>query len=293
MLAASSVLSRHSESRKGKARTGYDAVAVRVGTGDIPMQYLMKVIGRAVTLAAVGAAVWTGPARAGGLEPAMPRDWSISYNFALTTDYVFRGVSQSAENPAVQAGVDVTYKIFYIGAWGSTIDFGGSETVEVDYYAGIKPVWGPLTFDFGVIYYSYPGAAGGGDLDFVELKAGVSGSFWRDGTLGFTAFWTPEGTLNTGEIWTLEGTIAQVLPKFRDITPTISGTLGYQIGDNAAYIATFNDDDYLYWNAGISLGFHERFAIDLRYWDTNLSGVCNGPTFQCDERFVATAKVTY
>lgn len=262
-----------------------------------------KSMGRGLALAAFGMAVSTGHALADGMYgsakdatvmPA-PHDWAISYNFAVTSDYVFRGFSQSAEDPAVQAGVDVTYKLFYIGAWGSTIDFGGDENVEIDFYGGIKPVWGPLTFDLGVIYYYYPGASSGADLDFFELKAGVSGSPWRDATLGGLVFWTPEGTANTGEIWTFEAAFAQVLPKLRDITPTFSATLGYQIGDDddPEYLAAVNDDSYLYWNAGVSLGFHERFAIDLRYWDTNVTGICSGPTFQCDERFVATAKVTY
>lgn len=228
----------------------------------------------------------------------MPSDWAISYNFGVTTDYVFRGLSQSDQRPAVQAGADLTYRLFYVGIWGSTIDFDANENVEVDIYAGIKPVWGPLTFDFGVIYYAYPGSGSNLDLDYYELKAGVSGSPWKDGTLGFTAFWTPEGTGNTGEIWTFEGTLAHVLPKWRDITPTISGTLGYQFGEdsNAIYTLTYGDDNYLYWNAGISLGFHERFSIDFRYWDTNVSGAGSCDTtsvFQCDERFVATAKVTY
>lgn len=251
-----------------------------------------------------------GPALADGMRksrikdvPVEPpkSDWAISYNFAVTTDYVFRGFSQSAENPAVQAGVDVTYKMFYVGLWGSTIDLGFEDNVEIDIYAGIKPVWGPVTFDLGVIYYAYPGSnpvAPVGDLDYFEVKVGASGSPWKDATAGVTVFYSPEYTGKTGEVWTFEGTLAQALPKWRDIVPTISGTLGYSLGDDANYILLVGngDDNYLYWNAGINLAFHERFSIDFRYWDTNISnsaGFCTGPVAQCDERFVATAKVTY
>lgn len=90
----------------------------------------------------------------------------------------------------------------------------------------------------------------------------------------------------------------QVLPKLRDITPTFSATLGWQTGDSAAYsaIVANGDDDYLYWNVGLTLGFGDRFSLDFRYWDTNISdtgGFCSGQILQCDERFVATAKVTY
>jgi uncharacterized protein (TIGR02001 family) len=271
------------------------------------MHMSMRSVRRALALAAVGAVACAGAALADGVrkssikDEAMappPSDWAVTYNFAVTTDYVFRGVSQSDQRPAVQAGVDVTYKWFYVGAWGSTIDFDVDENVEVDIYAGIKPVWGPLTFDFGVIYYWYPGSPGALDYDFVELKAGVSGSPWKDGTLGFLAFWTPEGTGKTGEIWTFEGAFAQVLPKLRDITPTFSTTLGYVVGEssNAIFTSLIGDDTYLYWNAGVSFAFHERFSVDFRYWDTNVSGAGTCATLsatQCDERFVATAKVTY
>ena len=46
-------------------------------------------------------------------------------------------------------------------------------------------------------------------------------------------------------------------------------------------------------NAGVSLAFHERFSLDLRYWDTDLDFCTVGKVFACDERFVATAKVTF
>ena len=275
----------------------------------------IKTAGRLAGLVALGTAVLAAPAYADGSkrkyasvkdEPAPPPapDWTISYNFAVTSEYVFRGVSQSGEDPTVQGGVDVTYKLFYAGVWASGIDFGRDGVgrniakTEIDYYAGVKPVLGPVTFDFGVIYYSYPGANDlpNAELDYVELKAGASGTIWKDGTLGVTVFYSPEYTGKTGDVWTFEGTFAQVLPKLRDIVPTFSATLGYQTGDAVAYSNILNgDDSYLYWNAGVSFAFHERFSIDLRYWDTNLnevSGIC-APPFACDERFVATAKVTY
>jgi hypothetical protein len=102
-------------------------------------------------------------------------------------------------------------------------------------------------------------------------------------------------------VWTVETSFAQVLPKVGMFTPTFSALLGYQQGDDVAYqaITGNGDDNYLYWNAGLTLGFHEKWSLDLRYWDTNLgsnaggSAWCKGQIFQCDERFVATLKFTY
>jgi uncharacterized protein (TIGR02001 family) len=246
-------------------------------------------------------------------------DLQITGNFALTTDYVFRGFSQTAEQPTVQAGVDLTYKWFYAGIWGSGLDFGRDLTVtgndfahvEVDLYAGIKPVIGRFTFDIGGIYYTYPGARDGDfsifrELDYFEFKFGVSAEAWKDATIGVTAFYSPEYTNKTGKVWTIEGAFSQVLPKVRDTTPTFSALIGYQKGEDIRYLANvtnFDGDDYFYWNAGINLGFHERFSVDFRYWDTNvksnnaagggIDGFCTGRVFQCDERFVVTGKVTY
>ena len=54
---------------------------------------------------------------------ACGREWSA--NTALTTDYVFRGISQSDEHAAIQGGFDFTWCRFYAGVWASSIDFGG------------------------------------------------------------------------------------------------------------------------------------------------------------------------
>ncbi|MGE0767986.1 MAG: TorF family putative porin [Hyphomicrobiaceae bacterium] len=255
------------------------------------------------------------PALAGGSikdgpmeEPKRDLQWSA--NFSATSDYVFRGFSQSKERPAVQGGIDATYKWLYAGIWSSTIDFGdvnpgpggGPKDIahaEVDIYAGIKPVLGPVTFDIGVIYYVYPNAFDpGAELDYVEIKVGASGSPWKDATIGVTGFYSPEYTGKTGEVFTIEGAFSQAFAAIRGVTPTWSSTLGYQVGDDAAYRAVFGngDDSYLYWNSGLTLGFGDNFSLDFRYWDTDVSnsgGFCSARLFGCDERFIATAKVTY
>lgn len=237
------------------------------------------------------------------MSPARALEWTA--NVGVTSDYVFRGFSQSAEKPAVQGGIDVTYGIFYAGVWASGIDFGETgagrdiANVEVDLVAGFKPKWGPLTFDFGVIYYMYPKAVDPGfELNYLEVKAGVSYEAWKGGTLAGTVFYSPEYTGKTGDVWTFEGSVAQELPKLGSITPTFSALLGYQIGDSALYSALIadGDDHYLYWNAGVSFAFTDKFSIDVRYWGTsNSDGFCNTPggVLNCSDRVIGTAKITF
>lgn len=244
-------------------------------------------------------------------------EFKYSYNIGITTDYVFRGFSQTAERPTGQAGLDLSYGIFYAGIWGSGLDFG-KDTVsgkniakaEVDFYAGIKPVWKGITFDLGLIYYAYPGAlderltAIDGELNYLELKAGMSREIWKDGTLSSTYYFSPDNTNSTGKVFTSETSFTQVLPAWGPITPSVSALIGYQKGSDDRYIALVGNGDksYLYWNAGVTLGW-EKFSLDLRYWDTDIkndngaagfsSNFCKGGTFQCDERYMATFKFTY
>jgi uncharacterized protein (TIGR02001 family) len=261
---------------------------------------------------ALAGAVLASPAVAGGSLKDTPkkeeRRCTFSANVALTTEYVFRGYSQTAEGAAVQGGFDAACGIFYAGVWASSLNWDAAfdaewASVEMDWYAGIKPVTGRITWDLGVIYYSYPNSVKllGVNNDYFELKVGGSAEIWKGGTLGLTAFYSPEYQYETGAVWTFEAAFSQSLPKLGRFSPTFSALLGYQTGDDVTYAALFGngDDSYWYWNAGVTLGFHEKWSLDLRYWDTSLednaggSGWCKGPAFQCDARFVATLKFTY
>ncbi|MFH7041413.1 TorF family putative porin [Paucibacter sp. JuS9] len=93
-------------------------------------------------------------------EAAAPVD-PLSFNVSVTTDYRYRGISQTRLKPALQGGADYASPSgFYIGAWGSTIkwikDAGGDAPAEVDVYAGYKTeVSKDLLLDVGVLQYYY------------------------------------------------------------------------------------------------------------------------------------------
>lgn len=92
------------------------------------------------------------------------QDSPLSFNAAVTSDYRYRGISQSRLKPAVSAGVD--YAIpggFYVGAWASSIkwikDSGGDASVELDVYGGYKgEIAKDFGYDVGVLQYVYPKA---------------------------------------------------------------------------------------------------------------------------------------
>jgi len=103
----------------------------------------------------------------------------IAGNFSLVSDYRFRGLTQTFEEPAIQGGFDYAHSSgFYVGNWNSSIadTFYGGSPLEMDFYAGYKPTFGDITLDLGVLYYYYPGsdAPGIGRIDNTELYAGAA-----------------------------------------------------------------------------------------------------------------------
>jgi uncharacterized protein (TIGR02001 family) len=96
-----------------------------------------------------------------GAAQAQAAESSLSFNVGATTDYRYRGISQSRLKPAVQGGIDYADKSgFYVGAWGSSIkwikDAGGDASVEVDVYGGYKGAVGDVAYDVGFLRYEYP-----------------------------------------------------------------------------------------------------------------------------------------
>jgi uncharacterized protein (TIGR02001 family) len=228
-------------------------------------------------------------------------DIAIAGNVNLTTDYVFRGITQTASNPAIQGEFDVTYKWLYFTLWSSNLDFGGGPngqdlaSIEIDYDAGIRPVWGKTTFDFGAYYYTYPGAFDpGGEFDYVELKSGVSRPFFNDKlALSLANYWSPDNFAETGKNDVLEFGAGWTFDKVWYFTPVLSGVLGHQWGEKSQ-----GGFDYTYWNVGLTLGFNNKppLSLDIRYWDTgdfqNFACPSSG-VGSCDSRVVGSFKASF
>jgi len=73
----------------------------------------------------------------------------------LTSDYLWRGVSQTQGNTAVQWDLQADKKGFYAGTWGSQVDFGTDASIEYDFYGGYAWSKGDVAIDVGIIQYNY------------------------------------------------------------------------------------------------------------------------------------------
>ncbi|WP_297512565.1 TorF family putative porin [uncultured Caulobacter sp.] len=190
---------------------------------------------------------------------AMADELKLAYNIGVTSDYVFRGVSQTQEDPAVQGGIDATYGLGYAGVWASNVDFGSKNpSTEVDFYAGVKPVVGDTNLDLGVIYYSYSKDKGltPGAYSYVELKAAASRAI-GPATAGVAVYYSPQFPGKTGDATYVEANLSvPVSPKM-----SLSGAVGHQSIQKAG--------DYTTWNVGVGYALTSKLSADLRYYDTD------------------------
>ena len=97
------------------------------------------------------------------LAQEQPAEHQVSYNAAITSDYRYRGLSQTRLDPALQGGVDYVHGPtgLYVGTWLSTIkwtkDLGGDGNIEWDIYGGKRgQLTADLSYDVGGLYYYYP-----------------------------------------------------------------------------------------------------------------------------------------
>lgn len=205
--------------------------------------------------AAVGSLALAGAAQAQD-EAAPP--FKLAFNIGANTDYVFRGVSQTDEDPSVFGGVDATIgSIGYAGVWVSNVDFGNGTDLEFDLYAGIKPAVGAVTFDLAVIYYGYTDQPANSNEDYWEFKGAASVAA-GPATLGAAVYYSPEFFGKTGDATYFEVNAAVPLGESKF---TVSGALGYQQLEGPL--------DYTTWNVGVGYALTDNIGLDVRYHDTD------------------------
>jgi uncharacterized protein (TIGR02001 family) len=202
-------------------------------------------------------------------------DMDVAFNAAVVSDYVFRGFSQTSEDPAIQAGVDLTSGSFYAGGWASNVDFGDDTDAEVDIYGGYRTEAAGFALDFGVIGYLYVGTPDGADYDYAEFKAAASRAV-GPATIGAAVYYSPD-FFGVDEA----ATYAEINGAFSPADKwTISGAVGQQWLDVT--------DDYVTWNAGVAYALTDNLALDVRYHDTDVDGAPGA-----EDRVVGTIKLAF
>jgi len=224
---------------------------------------------------------------------------TTSGSVAFTTDYKFRGITQTSNNAAVQGSITLAHDSgLYASAWGSNVDSlaGGS---EMDFLFGYAGTSGDLSYDVGVMRYVYPGANednAGTEPDYNEVYASVSAHGAKLG-LAYTDDYFAE-TGKYGYLFAAYGTEVAGFGlsayvgynKFFDDNFAAGEGMGAFLASNAA----ISDDDYIDYKVAVSKEI-EGIGFELAYIGTDLDDkdITPNPGLNLDGSVVVTASKSF
>ena len=170
---------------------------------------------------------------------SLPSFASVSANVSFTSDYIWRGMTQS-DGPAIQGGFDYASDGgFYAGIWGSNVNFNDGAGSELDYYFGYGFDMGGFGVDIGYLAYDYPD--NNSDLDFEEIYVGLS-----MGDLGLLYASGVDGAPDYMEVSYGFGDVGISYGQYDDYGDNLGISYGFTCGsyDCVLTYTDFSDDGY-------------------------------------------------
>ncbi len=222
-------------------------------------------------------------------DAAPPPPYTLTGNFTLASEYIYRGIGQSNRKPAIQGGIDFTHSSgVYVGSWASSISWlsdqssfwpgtpGVSAPMEWDFYGGIKnTLANDFSYDVGVLTYYYPGSYPDGFVSPNTTELYVAGG-WKTITLKYsyalTNLFGATSPLDTTQKASDSGSYYVDLSGSFDLGEGFGlvGHVGYQ-KVKGALGADGSSADYTDYKVGLTkdlLGF----SLGLSYIGTNANG---------------------
>lgn len=242
-----------------------------------------------LALCAAVALTVTGMASAASAE--------VAFNAGIATSYTFRGVRQTVDThdnstAEVFGGADWSGgPNLYAGIWLSNTGHSNSDGIETDVYAGWKPKAGPVSFDLGVIYYTYSNAKDGfvtNDLNTLEWKAAASIPAGM-ATLGGAVYYSSDYISSGDSSYYYE--LNASFPVKKDVT--VSAAIGEMKADVFKSFSGSKTDKYATWNIGVTVPITEKVSFDARYIGTDSKADKVWGDFAVGNQFVGTVKATF
>ena len=187
----------------------------------------------------------------------------ISGNVTMATDYVFRGISQTDNQFAIQGGFDYEHDSgLYVGTWASNVDSnflgqdGVDPQIELDLYAGYgMELSNGIGLDFGVLQYFYPGS----NLSSPAPSSANTTEFYVGASMGdFSAQLNYSNELafiwSTESAWYLSAGYETDLMYDLGLALHLGWSFGdaYDVGPTAPANVTGLPDDYFDWSIGVT-----------------------------------------
>ena len=224
----------------------------------------------------------------GLLAAATAANAEVSSTWTLTNDYDFRGITQSAKDPAVQASLDfATESGWYVGAWASNVDFGDDSDInyEVDLYTGFSGGEEEgLGWDVGLVYYAYPDDS---DANYPEIYGKLN-----YGMFSGALFYSNDYVNSSESAMYVSGDVSVPLPSNFSIT----AHAGYSFGDFWDGEDGESSSDYLDWSIGVGYTV-SHFELGLKWVDTTLEegdfAFSDQDVFNSEGRAIFTISTTF
>ena len=193
----------------------------------------------------------------------------LSATVSVTSDYTFNGVSQTGNDPALQASLDYSAANgFYVGTWASNVDFGNGDDTNLEWDAYVGKYFQlneKVGLDAGIAYYTYYGDSASDSYNYPETYAKFAyNSSVGDTELNFWYSWDYFG-LDVGHYIAMVAHTIEIAP-------------GHSI--KASFDrSTSNDENKWAWNENdtynhICLEYitsYEGFALNLAVEDTSMN----------------------
>jgi len=214
-----------------------------------------------------------------GFSAAADAPYTISANVGLYSDYIFRGLTQTNGDPALQGGFDFSHSSgVYLGTWASNIswlrDFGayaGGGSMEWDFYGGYRGNIGKSDFgyDVGLLYYYYPGTvvAGGVKANTLEAYGALSWK-WLSFKYSYSLDNKTFGVTDSSGTW-----YADLTANF-PVTDKLTVTAHYgkqKYDGSTGGVSNDTNASYKDWKIGLSYALPQDFTVGAYYTDTDMS----------------------
>jgi uncharacterized protein (TIGR02001 family) len=108
----------------------------------------------------------------GSVSALQANEVEVSGNVGATSNYIWRGMTQTDDKASINGGIDLGYKGFYLGSWASNVDFLDDANYELDVYAGYGNSIADISYDISYIKFLYPGSDGSSDFDEATISLG-------------------------------------------------------------------------------------------------------------------------
>ena len=210
-------------------------------------------------------------------------DWHGDLSFR--SEYVYRGYSKSRGNPVIQA--DFHFQAvsgWLFGAGISQVSFDDHKNANYSVFEArpylawnltLNTDWHP---ELSVSGYIYDHKVYAKDVDYVEFSAALHYQDWLSGRI----FLAPDAYQSHATVNSYELNFRHALLD----TVQISAGVGY------SQAMALLEQNYFYWNMGVSWFLTQYLAIDMRYVDAQLNPYSD-PNVKQDEFYPSVLKNNY